>query len=395
MKQLIRYVLVLYVMLCSTTGFAQQLGDSLRVSLLTCSPGTEVYQLYGHTALRVQDPSANLDVVFNYGVFDFRKPHFAWRFVLGECDYEVMYFPFELFLEEYAKRGSEVVEQELNLTTHEALQLVHNLILNSEPENRTYRYNFLTSNCTTKARDMVENALDGHIIYTESEQRMTYRELLHKYTTGYEWSEQGNDILLGASCDTVLSDRAMQFLPEQLMKYFSKAMITDTFKCHRPLVSKQVVVLLRNDNLLNSSAGTPQFITPTRLGWTLFVVALVVVLFEIRSRRQWWAVDALLMSLQGIAGLFLCFMFFFSQHPTVDTNWQVWPFNPLPLFLMPWVVVCARKHRMCYYHFANLLWLGAFVLFMKWIPQDFSALTLPLTLVLLTRPISYIINYHR
>ena len=28
--------------------------DSVEVSLLTCSPGTEVYSLYGHTAIRVK-----------------------------------------------------------------------------------------------------------------------------------------------------------------------------------------------------------------------------------------------------------------------------------------------------------------------------------------------------
>ncbi len=392
MKRLIRCVLAMWMMLLSSTSVAQQLGDSLRVSLLTCSPGTEVYQLYGHTALRVEDATTDLDIVFNYGVFDFNTPHFAWRFVLGECDYEVMYYPFGLFIEEYARRGSEVVGQPLNLTTREALRLVHNLIVNAEPENKTYRYNFLQNNCTTRTRDMVEQSLDGRIVYAEAPYRMTYRQMLHQYTDGYEWSEQGNDILLGSACDTLLDDRAMQFLPEQLMAYFDEAMIYDTLDNRRPLVLGRETLLAAKSV---QSYGEHYMLTPVVVGWSLLVLAIVIALVEFITKRQWWGVDIVLMSLQGVAGLFLCFMFLFSQHPTVNSNWQVWLFNPLPLFFVPWVVKCARNRCQCPYHYGNLLWLGLFVLFFKWLPQDFSTLTLPLALVLLTRPISYYIRYRR
>lgn len=379
-------------MLSNITAVAQELGDSLRVSLLTCSPGTEVYQLYGHTALRVEDATTNLDIVFNYGVFDFNTPHFVWRFVLGKCDYEVMYYPFGLFIEEYARRGSEVVGQPLNLTTREALRLVHNLIVNAEPANKTYRYNFLQNNCTTKARDMVEQAIDGHIVYAEAPYRMTYRQLLHQYTEGYEWSEQGNDILLGATCDTLLSDHAMQFLPEQLMAYFDDALIYDTIGNRRPLVLEREMLLAAKPGVVY---GEHYALTPAMVGWLLFALAIVIVVVEYITRRQWWGVDIVLMSLQGIAGLFICFMFLFSQHPTVSTNWQIWPFNPLPLFFIPQVVRCARSGQLCPYHYVNLLWLGLFVLLMTWLPQDFSTLTLPLALVLLTRSVSYYISYRR
>ena len=69
-------------------------GDSLTVSLLTCSPGTtEIYSLFGHTGLRVQT-SGGGDVVFHYGVFDYDAPHFIWRFVRGETDYAIEINPY-------------------------------------------------------------------------------------------------------------------------------------------------------------------------------------------------------------------------------------------------------------------------------------------------------------
>ena len=100
-------------------------ADSLRVSLLTCSPGQEVYALYGHTAIRVEQPARNVDEVFNYGIFSFAKPHFVWRFVLGQCDYMVQSFPWNLFIREYQERGSSITEQELNLTQAEARRLLN------------------------------------------------------------------------------------------------------------------------------------------------------------------------------------------------------------------------------------------------------------------------------
>lgn len=371
--------------------------DTLEVSLLTCSPGTKVYQLYGHTALRVCDPSRGMDLVFNYGVFDFRAPHFTWRFMLGECDYLVAPYSFSDFLSEYRVRGSSVTEQVLNLTHIEALQLCSNLLENIRPENRTYRYNFLTNNCTTRARDMVEGALEGEVAYPENDTHPTYRQLLHRYTADYPWAEQGNDILLGATCDTVLTDRAAQFLPELLMASVDGAQVFDEDGNRRPLVRTRRVLLEANPQLLHPAAEVPRWpwLTPFVAGLMALGLALLVVLVEWLTRRIWWLVDVLLMSLQGLAGILLCFMFLFSQHPTVDANWQVWLFNPLPLLCLPWVVRCARQRRVCLYHYMNLLWLTLFVVFSFWVPQDFSALTLPLALVLLTRPISYYLNYNR
>ena len=85
-KRLFWIISTLCVAACAS---AQQGKDSLRISLLTCWPGPEVYELFGHTGLRVQRISAEqpFDVVFNYGLFDFSTPHFVYRFTKGETDY--------------------------------------------------------------------------------------------------------------------------------------------------------------------------------------------------------------------------------------------------------------------------------------------------------------------
>lgn len=372
-----------------TVGYAQTQGDSIVASLLTCSPGTEAYSLYGHTGLRIRNYTRQQDLVFNYGVFNFNTPHFVWRFVLGQCDYEVWPYPFEVFMEEYEKRGSSVMEQTLNLTQEEANRLFQLLIINSMPENRTYRYNFLTNNCTTRARDQIEAAVNGKVVYEGAPEELTYRGMLHQYTEDFPWSEQGNDILLGADCDTLLSGRAAMFLPAQLMRSMVYAQVYDAQNNRHPLVSRMETLLEARPRTLE-----PQFpLSPMMVGLLALALSVLVFVLERMVHRMMWGYDFLLMTLQGVAGILLCFMFLFSEHPTMDSNWQIWVFNPLPLLCMPWVLKRAIQKRVCAYHYANALCLTLFVVMMLWIPQDFSTLTLPLALCLLTRPVSYLWYY--
>ena len=162
-------LLILLILWCSLSAWAMPMSvdsalvrdtnDSIRVSLVTCSPGTEVYEVYGHTALRIEIPSQGVDVAVNYGLFVFDAPNFVWKFIKGDTDYLVGMVNYPIFEREYTERGSSVTLQKLNLSEKEKVNLVDLLNKNLRPENRVYRYNFLYNNCSTKARDKVEEAL--------------------------------------------------------------------------------------------------------------------------------------------------------------------------------------------------------------------------------------------
>jgi hypothetical protein len=111
-----RILLLIPIFLCAIFANATKVAEDIVVSVITCSPGQEVYSLYGHTAIRVQDRRNGTDHVFNYGVFDFNTDYFVWKFVLGHTDYICMASPWEYFTREYERRGSSVVAQRLNLT---------------------------------------------------------------------------------------------------------------------------------------------------------------------------------------------------------------------------------------------------------------------------------------
>ncbi len=84
--------------------------DSVEYSLVTCSPHEEIYSLYGHTAIRMQDlhKSQSNDIVYNWGVFNFDAPHFVLRFVFGLTDYELEAASYDVFCKYYQYMGSSV-----------------------------------------------------------------------------------------------------------------------------------------------------------------------------------------------------------------------------------------------------------------------------------------------
>ena len=158
----IRIFLSLLIIWGSMLSYAQK-RDSIQFSLLTCSPGTEIYSLFGHTAIRYQNYTQNKDIVFNYGMFSFSSPNFIYRFVKGETDYQLGVNDFRSFEAEYMFRGSSVYQQILNLTYEEKLKLQNLLFTNYLPQNRVYRYNYFYDNCTTRARDQIEKCIDGDV----------------------------------------------------------------------------------------------------------------------------------------------------------------------------------------------------------------------------------------
>lgn len=133
--------------------------DSIRISLLTCASGEEIYSLFGHTAIRYENYTRGIDAVFNYGIFNFNAPNFILRFALGETDYQLGVTDYERFAAEYYYLERDVWQQELNLTVQEKEKLVMLLEENYRPENRIYRYNFFYDNCATRPRDLIENPL--------------------------------------------------------------------------------------------------------------------------------------------------------------------------------------------------------------------------------------------
>ena len=334
MKQLKKiFRTFLGIMLLMPATFVQAQTDSIEVSLLTCSPHEEIYSLYGHTALRWHDLSKGDDIAFNWGVFDFNKPYFVLRFVFGLTDYELGAYPYPLFLQEYKEYGSSVTEQVLNLTTEEKLAVKQALIDNLQPENKVYRYNYFYDNCSLRPRDIIEKCVAGKVEYAPREDYApTYREMVRSCTRNHPWGTFGNDMLLGLRADQTTDMRQQEFLPENLMYDIDRATIYANGE-YRPLVKERRIALQSGVQIIEQDFP----LTPTECACLLLILSIIIALMEWKRRKTFKYWDAILMTVQGLAGCVL-FVMIFSQHPTTSLNLQLLLLNPLPLFFIPAVL---------------------------------------------------------
>jgi Domain of unknown function (DUF4105) len=233
-----RIVIFLICIVCSLPSWSQTNKDScsLEISLLTCSPGNELYSLFGHTAIRIRDTRRGMDIVYNYGTFDDSDPLFYFYFTRGIMLYSLSASTFKDFMMEYEFEHRSVVAQILNLSCDEKNRLYESLRKNTMDENRLYQYYFLTDNCTTRAARIIESNTTDSLIYQDvfpvnssvvphsaesaiGGPGMSFRDMIHKYLERehQDWPEFGIDMLLGKNIDIKPTNiEAIHFLPDYL-----------------------------------------------------------------------------------------------------------------------------------------------------------------------------------
>ncbi len=309
--------------------------DSLTVSLITCYPGPEIYELCGHEAIRVRGEGR--DSVWNFGMFSFNEPNFVYRFVKGETDYLCVGYPFAWFMPEYVGRGSKVVEQDLNLTQDEAHRLLALLQTHALPENRRYRYNYVLDNCATRITDQIDKATTSRVIYPDTMAYATFRDEMRSYHRNYPWYQFGIDLALGSGLDRQLRGREDMFVPVEMMHKSGNARLADGRR------------LVRETRVLNEGTGqavlppTPWWQTPLFVCWALFAPTLIFCLISLKKRKLYgWAYFIWFLIL-GLTGTLSAFLVFISSHEATSPNALLLWLNPLQLIFA--VCVLSRKLR--------------------------------------------------
>lgn len=279
--------LLLFVLLFFNGLSAQTLSSQSTISLLTGSPGDELYSTFGHSAIRVKDPVSNLDIVFNYGTFDFSTPNFYLKFVQGKLLYILSVEKFESFQFSFEYQKRAVTEQVLNLDMMQKNRLYSMLLDNYKPENRQYKYDFFFDNCATRIRDILQKALDKDLEFNHPQlwqkSDTTFRNLIDLYLTNHPWSDFGIDLALGVPTDQVATPADYMFLPDYLAMSVDSAVILKRGVAI-PLVSSKTELIPAAP--LSSST----FNTPLILAWSLCILCFFFTYLGVKKRRrnQWF-----------------------------------------------------------------------------------------------------------
>ncbi len=361
-----------------------QLSEEAELSLLTCSPGDELYSLFGHSAIRVNDPIVGLDVVFGYGTFDFDTPNFYLKFGNGNLNYWIDTKSYAGFIRQYNYYKQNVTEHRLNLSQNEKQRLMDALVINLQEENRYYRYDFFFDNCATRIRDIIIKNIDGEVVYSGSVEEMTFRDMLHQYSIYVPWISDGLDILLGLKTDDKADWKNQMFLPDYLLKHFSNAKVINN-GVSKPLLDSGKVIISFD---INKGAS---FITPAQLFWVLFIISLLLLYYEIKKRKKPVVfINRILLLISGGVGALIFFLWFLSRHSVTGDNFNMlWaiPFNLFLAFFPAWffkslpfkiylvfIALCALITAVAGY----------------FLPQYLPPVILPLSLLLTVRYISWL-----
>lgn len=338
----IKKTLFSFLLFVSFQGFSQNLplSKNAKISVITCGLGNETYSYFGHTAIRVADPKANLDVVYNYGAFDFRTPNFVMKFAKGDLQYFVVAHSFAEFMDDYSYEKRSVFEQQLNISQAEKQQLFDRLNHTLLSEDRYYTYKFIDKNCTSMVVDILNKTLNKNIITKQTDTAITYRSILFPYFKGHFYEQLGTSIIFGAKVDQL---GTKIFLPFELKKSLEK-----TTYNNQPFVNK-------SQTLLHFTKETPTS------WWNSIYTYIIILAFVILIHKK--VIDTIFLFLLGLIGLFFVFCGFYSLHQELSMNYNILLFSPLLLVL---IVLSAINTKKWTYRFAvlHLLLLIGYTIFL-------------------------------
>jgi hypothetical protein len=294
---------------------------------LTCSSGTESFTAWGHSALRVVDKNKSLDIVYNFGLFDFNTPNFHLKFIRGKLKYYLGIESTINFYKNYKDENRQIIEQKLNLSDENTIKIIERLTYLYIPENRYYYYNFAKKNCTTELRDLIFENIDIEI----QNQRIskTYRNLINESVADKQWLKLGINLILGTAVDREIDRFKSMFIPDYLSNEINKVEANGyKLVMSETIYNKVVQKTSSNSFLLNPAI--------------IFSILLILTLIFNSLKAQF-----VISSLIGLTGLLLLSIWFLTEHQELKNNFNLLWCNPL--YLLSAILQFKEKNKLQIY----------------------------------------------
>jgi hypothetical protein len=307
--------LLLLFLFTFSFGFTQSIGltESAKISVLTVGTGNASHELYGHTGIRIKDTVRGIDVVFNYGFFDFNTPYFVAKFVKGDMQYFVANQRYADFEYGYKMDNRSIYEQEIALNATQKNTLYQNLNASLFSDDRFYTYKFIDRNCTTKVIDQLNAVLGKNTITTNKPVTITYRDILNKtYLDNDYFTRLGINLIFGTKVDNLAETL---FLPLELHNVLK----TTTYQGKPLTINSKITYEATKTNFKPSLFNSPYL-----------VISILVVLLLLNSKR----LTSTYLVLSGLLGVFLIAVGLYSFHEEVLWNYNALLFNPILLFFV-------------------------------------------------------------
>jgi hypothetical protein len=290
-------------------------NDNIEITLLTCSSGKETFSAWGHTAIRVVDKKAKIDVVYNFGIFDFNTPNFYGKFIKGKLNYQLGIHDTFHFYKSYERENRQIVEQKLNITEEEKIKIINRLVYLSQPKNRYYLYRFAGKNCTTEVRNLILENISTN--FKNSPTEKTQREELNEFLSGRLWLKFSMSLIMGYKIDKKIDSYESMFLPNYLCRELRNFKVGDESIIEKETIFNQVVDPYKSNY---PSLANPIF---------TFLLLLIIVLLFISKYLQ-----NTVLFITGLTGLVVLLVSLITEHPELQYNLNLLWLNPLYILMV-------------------------------------------------------------
>ena len=378
-----RIIFTILILVGTLNACLTQIPSSLaKFSLLTCAPGDMAQDAWGHSAIRFFDPTNNIDIVYNYGTYDFEASNFILNFLKGKLDYDLAIGSYANFLRVYDYYERSIWEQDLALESSQINQLYQFLTNNARPENKTYQYDFFHDNCSTRIRNMLSSNLDGFKYKSTKQEEITFRQLLDIDLAARDWTDFGIDLILGATCDVKANFEQAMFLPNFLSEYLEEANYTRADVQQNLLTQKKLILDHQTKGELREKSF---FITPLFLFSVLAFIELIILLSRDKLNQKFIRIyDYIWVVILTISSIIMMLMWFATEHVTCEQNWNLLWANPgyIAMLFLFW----KANPKFKYYLLGLLIACTAIALFGWWvIPQQYHIAFVPIMLTMLLK----------
>ena len=380
MKQ--KYLFILFFFLLIKPFTAQiNLSVYSEISIVTAGPGTELYEAFGHSAIRIKDPVLRLDIIYNYGMFDFDAPNFYGNFTKGKLLYKLARYDFKYFLRSYKRDKRWVKQQVLNLNQSQKQAFFVYLENNALPANATYFYDPYFNNCATKLRDITNSILGDKLLFSDEDyhKNQSFRQLMDKEIPWNTWGSFGINLALGSKLDKNADYKAAMYLPDYVYTVFKNSSVLVDGKTEK-LVKKEETLLD-----FKELEQTISMFNPFLVFSFILVIGLFITYFDFKKQQRTKWLDFILLFVTGTVGILIVFLWFFTNHSTTPNNLNIlWAFAPNLFVAFVMLKNKIKNWVKLYFKFLSVL-IILVPLFWIFSIQSFPIAVIPLLVLLLIR----------
>jgi Domain of unknown function (DUF4105) len=351
-------------------------GEYLTIKILTIGQGDPVYLWYGHIAIIVEDSLTNTEILYDYGVFDFKQDNFFRNFAMGRLIYGVIATPAKYRIAQAEHELRNMASATLNIPPEKRYEVAIFLQENVKPGNSTYLYHHYYDNCSTRIRDVVDIAVDGQFKeWAESQPgKMSLRDHIRRHSGKNYFMDWILNFLQSDVIDVQITLWDDMFLPEELNQNLQKLYYTDS--------SGNSVKLVTNYEVLTNFQNRPGIPSKPAVYWPFgvaigvligFIGLILSVLYFKTKSTLWRAVYGIYTALYGlffgILGTALLLMMIFTNQDVTFNNENILLASPILLWVgILGILIAAGREKFIRQQkllFIIQAFLGVLLLFLK------------------------------